>query len=85
MVMSSIGYPEPGEPGSMAPYDPYNKVPKYCTKCKRSLKVWEGAEEYNTYTGEPVNNGILTCPSLSGLHDRWEQEGHGAWVNYRQR
>jgi hypothetical protein len=84
MVMSTVGYQEPGTPGSMAPLDPHNKTPKYCTKCKRLLKAFEGQEEYDPYTGDPVHKGSLICPSLSSVHDRWMLEGYGVWVNYRQ-
>jgi hypothetical protein len=79
MVMSAVGYPE-----SYSRTDPFNRTPKYCTKCKRLLKAFEGQEEYDTYTGEPVYKGSLICPSLSSVHDRWMLEGFGAWVNYRQ-
>jgi hypothetical protein len=81
VVMSTVGYPEPG---SMEPFDTYNKVPKYCTKCRKSLKSFDPAEEYDTYTGNPIHRGTLICPTLSSLHDRWVQEKYGVWVNYRQ-
>jgi hypothetical protein len=84
MVMSSVGYPEPGEPGSMD-VDRFNKTPKFCTKCKRTLKSFDGETEYDAFTGNPIHTGTLICPSLSGLHDRWELAKYGAWINYRQR
>lgn len=75
MVMSAVGYPDT---------DPHNKTPKYCTKCRKHLKPFEGQEEYDAFTGVPIHKGRLICPTLNGLHDNWVQEKYGVWTNYRQ-
>jgi hypothetical protein len=62
--------------------DPLNRVPRFCSKCSKKLKAMEGSKTYDTYTGEPVDVEILTCPTLSTIHDLWKREELGAWVNY---
>lgn len=73
MAVSVVGYE----------YDQYNKVPKYCSRCKRVLKGTSPVTKYNVYTGEPEDVTYLTCPTLNNLHDTWKLEGYGVWVNYK--
>lgn len=73
MAMSVVGYPE---------YDIHNRVPIYCSKCRRELIDMTGVEEYDIYTGVPKDATYRACPTRIDWHDHWRLEGHGAWVNH---
>lgn len=75
MAMSAVGYPEPSS-------DPLNKIPKFCSRCRKELMVLDKPENYDPYTGNPKDVRYLSCPTLNDLHDIWIQESYGAWVNY---
>lgn len=77
-MASVVGYDE-----AMMYYepDPYNKIPKYCSRCGKSLASYE-TQHFDPYTGNPVDLKFLRCPTLNGLHDIWKREAYGAWVNH---
>jgi hypothetical protein len=76
--MSAVGYPEYN-----SRTDPFNRTPKYCTQCRKLLESWEGPDEYDAFTGNPIHRGRLVCPTLEGQHDDWVMGNYGEWSNNR--